>query len=29
MSKEEWLICPVCQSKTRTMIRADTELKKQ
>lgn len=23
----EWLICPVCGSKTREKIRADTELK--
>lgn len=24
---EEWLFCPVCNSKTRTQIREDTELK--
>ncbi|MCI8738300.1 MAG: conjugal transfer protein [Lachnospiraceae bacterium] len=23
----EWVICPVCQSKTRLKIRSDTELK--
>ncbi len=27
MSTEEWLLCPVCQSKTRIMLREDTELK--
>ncbi len=27
MSKDEWLLCPVCGSKTRDRIRADTELK--
>lgn len=24
----EWIYCPVCGNKTRTMIREDTELKK-
>ncbi|MBS7001973.1 MAG: cysteine-rich KTR domain-containing protein [Clostridiaceae bacterium] len=23
----EWIICPICQSKTRLIIRGDTELK--
>ena len=27
MDKTEWVICPVCESKTRTKIREDTELK--
>ncbi len=27
MTKTEWLICPVCGRKTRTMIREDTVLK--
>ena len=27
MSKGEWLLCPICGSKTRDRIRADTELK--
>ena len=27
MDTVEWLICPVCRSKTRTKIRNDTELK--
>lgn len=27
MDSEKWLLCPVCQSKTRTMVREDTELK--
>ncbi len=27
MNTEKWLLCPVCQSKTRTMVREDTELK--
>ena len=27
MSAEEWLLCPACQSKTRIMVREDTELK--
>jgi hypothetical protein len=26
MDTVEWLICPVCKSKTRTKIRKDTEL---
>jgi ribosomal protein L44E len=26
MDKEEWLLCPVCKSKTRTRIRGDTTL---
>ena len=25
--KEEWLLCPICGSKTRLKIREDTELK--
>jgi Zn finger protein HypA/HybF involved in hydrogenase expression len=28
MDKTEWIICPVCQSKTRVKIRGDTELVK-
>jgi len=27
MDDIEWLLCPVCQNKTRTKIRKDTELK--
>ena len=27
MKKTEWLLCPVCGSKTREKIRVDTELK--
>lgn len=27
MSQEKWLLCPVCQSKTRTMVREKTVLK--
>ena len=27
MSIDEWVLCPVCKSKTRTKIRKDTELK--
>ena len=28
MSKSEnWILCPVCENKTRLQIRADTELK--
>lgn len=27
MGKTEWIYCPVCGNKTRTMIREDTELK--
>ena len=27
MNNEKWLLCPVCQSKTRTMVREETELK--
>lgn len=27
MNKGKWIFCPVCGSKTRTMIREDTELK--
>ncbi len=27
MSKGEWILCPVCGSKTRDRVRADTELK--
>ena len=26
MKKTEWLLCPVCQSKTRLQMREDTEL---
>lgn len=25
--KAEWILCPVCGNKTRTMIRENTELK--
>lgn len=28
MSKEEWILCPVCRQKTRLKIRRDTELRK-
>ena len=28
MIKEEWILCPVCQSKTRLKIREDTVLEK-
>lgn len=24
----QWILCPICKNKTRTMIRKDTELKK-
>ena len=27
MDEIKWLLCPVCQNKTRTKIRKDTELK--
>ena len=27
MVKEKWVLCPVCKSKTRLKVRADTELK--
>lgn len=27
MKIKEWILCPVCGNKTRTMIRKDTELK--
>lgn len=27
MQKAEWLLCPVCKSKTRIKVRVDTELK--
>ena len=27
MKKEEWILCPLCQNKTRNRIRKDTELK--
>lgn len=27
MQKSEWILCPSCNSKTRTQIREDTELK--
>ena len=26
MDKTEWIVCPVCRSKTRVKIREDTEL---
>ena len=26
MDKTEWIICPICKSKTRVKIREDTEL---
>lgn len=25
MSKQQWILCPVCGNKTRTMIQEDTE----
>ena len=25
--KKEWLLCPICKSKTRIKLRKDTELK--
>lgn len=28
MSKEEWILCPVCRQKTRLKIRHDTELRR-
>lgn len=27
MIKEEWILCPVCENKTRIRVREDTELK--
>ena len=27
MNKTEWILCPICGNKTRTMIREDTELR--
>ena len=27
MNKTEWILCPICGSKTRVQIREDTELK--
>ena len=27
MNKVKWIRCPVCENKTRTMLREDTELK--
>lgn len=27
MNKTEWIYCPICGNKTRTMIREDTELR--
>lgn len=27
MNRTEWIYCPICGNKTRTMIREDTELK--
>lgn len=28
MQREEWVLCPVCDNKTRLKIREDTEIKK-
>ena len=27
MNKAEWILCPICSNKTRTVIREDTELR--
>ncbi|MDD3339496.1 MAG: cysteine-rich KTR domain-containing protein [Lachnospiraceae bacterium] len=27
MQREQWVLCPICQNKTRLKIREDTELK--
>lgn len=27
MEDTQWILCPICKNKTRTMIRKDTELK--
>lgn len=27
MSKQQWILCPVCGNKTRTKIQEDTEMK--
>lgn len=27
MTDTQWILCPICKNKTRTMIRKDTELK--
>ena len=27
MKQRKWLLCPICQNKTRIQLRADTELK--
>ena len=27
MSKQQWILCPVCGNKTRTMIQEDTEMR--
>ena len=27
MEKEQWLLCPICQNKTRIKLQEDTELK--
>ena len=27
MADTQWILCPICGNKTRTMIREDTELK--
>ncbi|WP_430392944.1 cysteine-rich KTR domain-containing protein [Coprobacillus cateniformis] len=27
MSRQQWILCPICGNKTRTMIREDTELR--
>lgn len=28
MSKQQWILCPVCGNKTRTKIQEDTEMKR-
>ena len=27
MSKQQWMLCPVCGNKTRTMIQEDAEMR--
>ena len=27
MSRQQWILCPICGNKTRTMIQEDTELR--
>ena len=27
MSRQQWILCPICGNKTRIMIREDTELR--